>query len=109
LWVGAPFANPIALISIGFLTGNADTTPVNMIIGCAWGINFGFYMWLYWEGYKINIYWSSTECRSSWWEPILFIAGTPVFAVMECLGIVSGIARFVRGSAMQFTVIEKPL
>ena len=108
LWVGAPFANPIVLISIGFLIGNADTTPVNMIIGSVWGINFGFYIWLYWEGFKINIYWS-TEHRSRWWEPILVIAGTPVFAVMECLGIVSGLARFVRGSEIQFTVIEKPV
>jgi glycosyl transferase family 2 len=107
VWVGAPIANPIALITIGFLLGDADTSPVNLLIGFAWAINFGFYIWLYWEGFKINLYWSA-ESRRQWWEPLAIVAGTPVFAVMECLGIASGLARFIRGTEMRFTVIEKP-
>ena len=108
VWVGAPFANPLVLLAVGYLIGDADTTPAHLLIGLVWAINFGFYIWLYWEGFKINRG-SSTEGRHRWWEPVVVVAGTPVFAVMECLGIASGLAKFLRGSDMHFTVIKKPV
>lgn len=108
LWAGAPFANPIVLISVGVLIGNADTTPVHMAIGAIWATNFGFYIWLYWEGFKINNHWSARR-RCRWWEPAVVVGGTPFFAVAECLGIVFGLARFLSRSQMRFTVIEKPI
>ncbi len=108
VWVGAPFANPIVLITVGFLLGNADTTPVNLVIGALWAVNFGFYIWLYSEGFRINRQWSAMS-RSRWWEPFLVVLGTPVFALMECLGIISGLSRFLHRSEMRFTVIGKPV
>jgi egghead protein (zeste-white 4 protein) len=108
VWVGSPFGNPVILISTGILIGNADTTPASLLIGFLWAVNFGFYIWLYWEGFKINVA-RSADSRRRWWEPVVVIAGTPVFAAMECLGIVSGLARFLRRSDMHFTVIEKPV
>jgi uncharacterized membrane protein YraQ (UPF0718 family) len=108
VWVGAPFANPIVLITVGFLLGDADTTPVNLVIGALWAVNFGFYIWLYSEGFRINRQWSAMS-RSRWWEPFLVVLGTPVFALMECLGIISGLSRFLHRSEMRFTVIGKPV
>lgn len=108
LWVGAPIANPIVLIGIGLLLGDADTTPVNVFVGFLWAINFAFYVWLYWEGFKVNASWSAIG-RRPWWEPFAVVVATPVFALLECLGIASGVARFVRSGEMRFTVIKKPV
>ena len=107
LWAGAPFANPVVLIGVGLLIGDADTTPVSLAVGFVWAVNFGFYVWLYWEGFKINVR-SSADARVRWWEPVVVVVGTPVFAMMECLGIVCGLARFLRRGQRHFTVIEKP-
>jgi egghead protein (zeste-white 4 protein) len=108
LWVAAPMGNPVLLVVIGLLIGNADTTPATMLVGLLWAINFGFYMWLYWEGFKINTR-CSADSRMRWGERAVVMVGTPVFAMMECLGILSGLARFLRGSEIRFTVIEKPV
>jgi beta-1,4-mannosyltransferase len=108
LWVGAPIANPIVLLAIGLLLGDADTTPANMLIGFVWAVNFAFYIWLYWEGFKVNASWSAIRLRH-WWEPFAVVVATPFFAAMECLGIVSGAARFIWNSDMRFTVIDKPV
>jgi hypothetical protein len=108
LWIGAPFANPVVLISVGILIGDADTTPLSMVIGCVWAVNFGFYIWLYWEGFKINVHWSAGY-RTRWWEPVVVVLGTPVFAVMECVGILAGLGQFLRRRETHFAVIDKPL
>ena len=108
LWVAAPFGNPVLLLTVGLLIGDLDTTPPNLLVGAVWAVNFGFYIWLYWEGFRINLHWSGTR-HPQWWDPVVVVGGTPVFAVMECLGIASGLARFLRRDAMQFRVIEKPV
>lgn len=108
LWIAAPFSNPLLLIAVGLLIGDADTTPADPVIGAVWALNFGFYVWLYWEGFKINLAWSAEGMRHRW-DAVLVVVGTPVFALMECVGIASGLARFVRRSEMQFRVIEKPV
>jgi hypothetical protein len=108
IWVAAPFANPIFLVSIGLLLGDAGTTPANTLIGVICAINSGFYIWLYWEGFKINVRWSEKH-RRRWWERAVVMAGTPIFAVVECMGVLCGLTQFLRGSEIRFNVIKKPV
>jgi cellulose synthase/poly-beta-1,6-N-acetylglucosamine synthase-like glycosyltransferase len=108
MWAAAPFVNPVFLLVVGLLLGDADTRPTSVLIGVVWAVNSGFYLWLYWEGFKINQQWS--ERRSRYWrERIVVIVGTPVFAIIECCGVLSGLARFVTKSKIRFTVIRKPV
>jgi egghead protein (zeste-white 4 protein) len=106
IWACAPAANPGFLLLVGLALGDTDTTPPSTTVVILWTLNLSFYVWLYWEGLKINAVASSDSGRR-WWEPVALIVLGPVFAIGECVGIVMGLFRFLIGSDAHFTVIAK--
>jgi hypothetical protein len=65
-------------------------------------------IWLYSEGLRINVS-VSRRARYRWWEGIAVILLVPVFSLMEGIGAVRGLVRYLRGGQQQFVVIAKPL
>jgi beta-1,4-mannosyltransferase len=108
VWVLAPFGSPFLVVLVAALVGDLNTSPALPSLGLVWSINYGFYVWLYWEGLAINGRASSPAGRR-WWEGPAIVVLTPVFCFLECLGIVSGAAKFVSRRSVHFTVIGKPV
>ena len=61
--------------AVGFLIEDPYIAPVDMLVGLAGPSISGFYIWLYWEGFKINVSWSERNRivggnrSSSWGAP----------------------------------------
>jgi hypothetical protein len=106
-WVLAPIGNLFVLLLIAALLGDFNSTPAIPALGLAWSVNFGFYVWLYWQGFKVNAL-ASSPAGARWWEGPAIVLLTPVFCLLECLGTVSGVAQFVSRRRVHFTVIGKP-
>jgi beta-1,4-mannosyltransferase len=107
VWVLAPFGNPFLVLLVAALAGDLNTTPAIPAVGLIWSINYGFYVWLYWEGLAVNTR-ASAPAGRRWWEGPMIVACTPWFCFLECLGIVSGAAKFTARRRVHFTVISKP-
>jgi egghead protein (zeste-white 4 protein) len=107
IWAYAPLAHPLLLLLVGAALADSATTPPTAAIGAVWSFNFAFYMWLYWEGLKINALVSATR-RRLWWEPACLVVLSPLFAVWECMGICLGVFRFLTKTQAHFSVIAKP-
>jgi egghead protein (zeste-white 4 protein) len=107
VWVCAPAAYPACLLLLGLLVTSWNTSPPDLLIGGVWAFNYSFYMWLYWEGLKVNTG-ASTIRHRLWWEPVFLVLASPLFAGLECIGICCGVIRFLTSTQMHFTVIAKP-
>jgi beta-1,4-mannosyltransferase len=107
VWVLAPISNLFVLLLIATLLGDLNSKPAIPALGVAWSVNFGFYVWLYWQGFKVNAR-ASSPPGARWWEGPAIVLLTPVFCLLECLGTVFGVAQFMSRRNVHFTVIGKP-
>jgi beta-1,4-mannosyltransferase len=108
VWALSPLQHPFLIVTVGLLLGDLDTAPVSVLLVPICAMNIAFFIWLYWEGLKINAD-SSADGRRSWSERIGLVLLVPVFTLWEAIGILRGILRFVRHAESQFTVITKPV
>jgi hypothetical protein len=95
------------VLTVGAALGQFSTGPAIAILVPIWALNGSFFVWLYWEGLKINTS-SSAEPRRLWWEPLCLIALFPVFSLWEVAGVCRGVVRFLRNGEVTFAVIAKP-
>jgi egghead protein (zeste-white 4 protein) len=108
VWVCSPAQHPFVVLLLGALLGNLGTTPVTATVIPLWALNAAFCVWLYWEGYRINVA-SSTKPRPDRWEPVWLVVLIPLFVLWEAIGIARDVVRFLRRGETSFTVIPKPL
>ena len=106
-WILGPLQHIGAVLFIGFLTGDLNTSPVAQSVIVLWSLNFAYVIWTYWEGLRLNAL-VSLNGRRKWWEPIVVVALIPVFSVLEGLGGFKGFLKFVRREENKFVVIAKP-
>lgn len=108
LWACGPLQHPAMVASAGLLLGDLDTGPASAILIPLWTLNLSYFVWLYWEGLRINAS-SSRDSRRCGWEPLGLIVLLPLFSFWESMGIFRGVMRFLRNGEPAFTVIAKPV
>ncbi|MGW4028351.1 glycosyltransferase family 2 protein [Streptomyces sp. NPDC004838] len=106
-WILGPLQHIGAVLFIGLVTGDLNTSPVTQSIVVLWSLNFAYVIWTYWEGLRLNAI-ASANGRRKWWEPIVVVGLIPVFSVLEGLGGFKGFLKFVRREENKFVVIAKP-
>jgi cellulose synthase/poly-beta-1,6-N-acetylglucosamine synthase-like glycosyltransferase len=106
-WIVGPMQHIAFVLAVGFLIGDVNTTPVSLFILPAWALNLAYTVWMYREGLKINAMVSQSG-RRSWWERIAVIVLIPYFSLLEGIGGLLGLIRFVRRAENKFVVIAKP-
>lgn len=107
VWTFGPFQHPALILLVGAIVGDLDTSPATAILVPLWAFNMSYFVWLYWEGLKINA--SSSAAPRLWWEPLALVALLPLFSLWEMAGIIRGLRRFARKGQLEFTVIAKPI
>ncbi|MBC6466478.1 glycosyltransferase family 2 protein [Actinomadura alba] len=106
-WILGPLQHIAAVLFVGWLTGDLNTSPVAQSVIVLWSLNFAYVIWTYWEGLRLNAL-VSLNGRRKWWEPMAVVALIPVFSVLEGLGGFRGFLKFVRREENKFVVIAKP-
>jgi beta-1,4-mannosyltransferase len=106
-WILGPLQHIGAVLLVGWLFNDMNTSPVTQSIILLWALNFAYVIWTYWEGLRLNAL-ASLSGRRKWWEPIVVVACIPVFSVLEGLGGFKGFLKFVRREENKFVVIAKP-
>jgi egghead protein (zeste-white 4 protein) len=107
-WILGPLQHIGTVLLIAWFTGNMNTSPVTESILLLWGLNFGYVVWTYWEGLRLNAL-ASDNGRRKWYEPIVVLALIPVFALLEGSGGFRGFVKFLRREENKFVVIAKPV
>ncbi|MFI7589840.1 glycosyltransferase family 2 protein [Spongisporangium articulatum] len=107
-WILGPLQHLGVVLLIAWATGSMNTSPVTQSAVLLWSINFGYIIWTYWEGLRLNAL-SSRERKRRWYEPILVIVLIPVFSLLEGAGGLRGFLKFLRRKENSFTVIAKPV
>jgi hypothetical protein len=106
-WVLGPLQHVFVVLAIGALLVDPNTSPESLVIVPLWALNLAYIVWMYWEGLRLNAG-VSARGRRRWWEPVAVIALIPVFAMMEGIGGLRGMLKFVRRAENKFVVIAKP-
>ncbi|HEY8979266.1 MAG TPA: glycosyltransferase family 2 protein [Streptomyces sp.] len=106
-WILGPLQHIGAVLLIGWLLNDMNTSPVTQSVVLLWALNFAYVIWTYWEGLRLNAL-ASVSGRRKWWEPIVVVALIPVFSVLEGLGGLRGFIKFVKREENKFVVIAKP-
>jgi hypothetical protein len=106
-WILGPLQHIGTVLLIAWFTGNMNTSPVTESVLVLWSLNFGYVVWCYWEGLRLNAM-ASADRRRRWYEPIVVLALIPVFALLEGSGGFRGFVKFVRREENKFVVIAKP-
>ncbi|MGW1542543.1 glycosyltransferase family 2 protein [Streptomyces sp. NPDC002309] len=106
-WILGPLQHIGAVLLLGWLVNDMNTSPVTQSVVILWALNFAYVIWTYWEGLRLNAL-ASVSGRRKWWEPIVVVALIPVFSILEGLGGFKGFLKFVRREENKFVVIAKP-
>jgi egghead protein (zeste-white 4 protein) len=106
-WILGPLQHIGTILLIAWFTGNMNTSPVAESVLVLWALNFGYVIWTYWEGLRLNAL-SSATGRRKWWEPVAVLVLIPVFALMEGTGGFRGFLKFLFRRQNKFVVIAKP-
>ncbi|WP_405613646.1 glycosyltransferase family 2 protein [Streptomyces sp. NBC_01511] len=106
-WILGPIQHIVAVLCIGLLVGDLNTSPITQSVTVLWALNFAYVIWTYWEGLRLNAI-ASANGRRKWWEPIVVIGLIPVFSVLEGVGGFKGFLKFLRREENKFVVIAKP-
>jgi hypothetical protein len=107
IWAIGPLQHVGVVLVTGALLGDLETLPVVAALLPLWAVNFGYQVWTYWEGLKLNCR-ASAGGRRRWWEPVAVVALMPVFSLWEAAGVLRGAVLFIRGGETSFAVIAKP-
>jgi hypothetical protein len=108
IWAVGPLQHVAVILLAGGLLGDLDTLPATIALLPFWAFNFGYQVWSYWEGLRINAL-ASADPRRRWWERICVVLLMPLFSLFEAAGVLRGVIRFVRHGETSFAVIAKPL
>jgi len=106
-WILGPLQHIGVILLIAWFTGNMNTSPVTESVLLLWSLNFGYVVWTYWEGLRLNAM-ASGNGRRRWYEPIVVLLLIPVFALLEGSGGFRGFIKFLRRTENKFVVIAKP-
>jgi hypothetical protein len=106
-WMVGPFGHIGFVLLLGAALGSFDTVPIALAVLPVWALNMAYAVWLYWEGLRMNVS-VSERSRRGFWETLAVIALIPVFSLMEGIGGLRGLWRYLRGSENTFVVIAKP-
>jgi hypothetical protein len=105
-WSLTSIANPVTNLVYGLTVGlNFGNSVAEILLISLCTVNFGFTVWLYWEGVRVNADASAVPLRAR--DRLLLLVCAPVFALWEAAGIAFGVARFLRRD-FRFVVIAKP-
>ncbi|MBO0845409.1 MAG: glycosyltransferase family 2 protein [Nocardioides sp.] len=107
VWSLAPLAYPGLVLLVAHAVGAGAIAPVATALLPVWATNVAFGVWLYWEGFKINV--ASSSTRPVWWERYAVVGLIPYFAFLECLAIARAIFGLMHSREPSFVVIAKPL
>lgn len=107
VWICAPVGHPLSVLIVAILLRDADTLPLTVLLLPVWTLNMAFWLYLYWEGLRLNVL-SSERPSRRWWELVAVVVLMPFFAALECAGVVRGVFAAARGADQSFTVIPKP-
>jgi beta-1,4-mannosyltransferase len=107
VWLFAPIAHPLTVLVLAVLLRDADTLPATAALLPVWTLNMAFWLYLYWEGLRLNAL-SSASPRRRLSELLAVVVLMPVFAALESAGVVRGVFAALRGGDLSFTVIPKP-
>jgi cellulose synthase/poly-beta-1,6-N-acetylglucosamine synthase-like glycosyltransferase len=106
VWSLAPLSYPGLLLFAAYAAGAGAVAPASTAMLPIWAINVAFGVWLYWEGFKINV--ASSSGRPACWERFAVVALIPFFALLECLAIAWAVSGLIRSRDIRFVVIAKP-
>ncbi len=106
-WILGPLQHIGVILLIAWFTGNMNTSPVTESVLLLWSLNFGYVVWTYWEGLRLNAM-ATGNGRRRWYEPIVVLLLIPVFALLEGSGGFRGFIKFLRRTENKFVVIAKP-
>ncbi|WP_416972363.1 glycosyltransferase family 2 protein [Streptomyces sp. 4F14] len=106
-WILGPLQHIGAVLLLGWLVNDMNTSPVTQSVVILWALNFAYVIWTYWEGLRLNAL-ASLSGRRKWWEPVVVVALIPVFSVLEGLGGLRGFIKFAKREENKFVVIAKP-
>ncbi len=106
-WILGPLQHIAAVLLLGWLVNDMNTSPVTQSVVILWALNFAYVIWTYWEGLRLNAL-ASVSGRRKWWEPIVVVALIPVFSVLGGPRRLQGFLKFVRREENKFVVIAKP-
>jgi hypothetical protein len=107
VWALAPLAYPGLVLCAAFAVGAGALIPVAPALLPIWTTNVAFGVWLYWEGFKINV--ASSTHPGRVWERYAVLILIPFFAFLECLAITRALLRLATFRQVSFVVIAKPL
>ncbi len=108
VWVLSPFGHPLVIAAIALTGGHFGTRPVISALAPIWAINVGYVAWVYWDGMRINRA-SSKPGTTSWRDQAMVLVAAPLLSLLECLGVLRALVRFLRRSTCNFHVIKKPI
>ncbi|MDV9169607.1 glycosyltransferase family 2 protein [Streptomyces sp. W16] len=106
-WILGPLQHVGTIIFVGWFIGDMNTSPVTQSVVILWSISFAYVIWAYWEGLRLNAI-ASANGRRKWWEPMAVLLMLPVFSLLEGIGGIKGLWKFVRREENKFVVIAKP-
>ncbi|HST85452.1 MAG TPA: glycosyltransferase family 2 protein [Kineosporiaceae bacterium] len=106
-WAIGPLQHLLVVLLIGWVVGMTNTSPVTESVLLLWSVNLAYVIWTYWEGLRLNVL-SSQKRRRYWWEPIAVVSLIPIFALLEGLGGLRGLLKFLQRADKEFVVIAKP-
>ncbi|WP_330294490.1 glycosyltransferase family 2 protein [Streptomyces sp. NBC_00503] len=106
-WVLGPLQHVSTVLLVAWLIGDFNTSPVTQSVVVMWSLSFAYVIWTYWEGLRLNAL-VSLDGKRRWWEPLAVLALIPVFSVMEGLGGLRGLIKFIKREENKFVVIAKP-
>lgn len=106
-WALGPLQHLAVVLVAGWVMHSNSTSPVTQSVLLLWSINLAYVVWTYWEGLRLNVL-SSEVRKRRWHEPIAVVLLIPVFAMLEGLGGLRGLLKFLQRRENEFVVIAKP-
>ncbi|MEV0410881.1 glycosyltransferase family 2 protein [Streptomyces sp. NPDC050448] len=106
-WVLGPLQHVATVLLVAWFIGDFNTSPVTQSVVIMWSLSFAYVIWTYWEGLRLNAL-VSVNGKRGWWEPLAVLALIPLFSVLEGLGGLRGLIKFIKREENKFVVIAKP-
>lgn len=104
-WALGFFQHVLIVLLVAALL-HTDASPVTPLLFAIWCLNFGYQMWLYLEGLRINLQVSEAPAWQFWLLPIAQLLLLPALSLVEAWAALSGLLAFLRG-VQGFEVIKK--